>query len=245
MRTLKSLKQMALFEFRALMRNRIAFFFNLLLPVVLIAIFGSMSGDGFDFTMPGQLVYMLLAAGLMSIAIGLSTQRQNGSLRHLFTTPLSMTVWLAAQVIANMTLAAVQIVLIFAEARLLFGVHMPLNIPGTIATLFICSLTSLAMGLAVGALVKSPEAAFPMAMMLFLAFAVFGNVMMPMEAAPQIMRTFEKVTPSFYMTHALRLVMMQGKGLGAVAGDLGILAGCMAVFGSIAVWRIRRQVTAA
>lgn len=369
MRTLKSLQQMTMYEFRYLMRNKIAFFFNLILPVVLVGIFGSMYGNMdteynspigwvdrdqgpvaerlrqtmdatkrytistgdeaelkaqlskgklrailvlpqdlseqvaagatpsvqvlrdpssnssnvdaaalmnliarvgaemtgtrpqlvpvlqdlpgmdhfslFDFIMPGQLVYMLLAAGLMSTAIGLAYQRQNGSLRHLFTTPLSMGVWVGAQMLSKILLAGLQIVVLFTAARFMFGVSMPLNIAGTLVTLVVCALASLAMGLAIGALVRSPEAAFPVSMIAFFLMAMFGNAMMPIDGAPELMLQFQKLMPSLYMTHSLRQVMMKGEGLGAVLADFSVLLSCMVVFGGLAIWRIRKQVTAA
>lgn len=256
MRTLSSLKQMTLHEFRSIMRNKIAFFFNLILPVILVAIFGAMFGSAgtatqsgsnsvYDFLMPGQLVYMLLSAGLMTVAIALATQRQNGSLRHLFTTPLRIGVWLGAQMLANVVMAGLQILVIFTAGRLMFGVHAPLNIPATVVVLSISSLTCLSMGLAIGALVKSPEAAFPVSMILFMMIAMFGNAMMPISGAPPFVAAVQKVVPSYFMTEALGKVMMKGDGIVAVAGEVGVLLGFMAVCGGVAFWRIRKQMTVA
>lgn len=369
MRTLASLKQMTLFEFRSLMRNRIALLFNLVIPVVLVAVLGSMLGNTatdrpspigwidqdrgpvaerlhsaldatkrfqivtgdeaelraqlakgalrsivilpedlsekaaadavpevailrdlsstasnadagalynligrvgaemsgarpllvpaihdlpgmdrfgfFDFLVPGQLVYMLLAGGMMSVALNLAQHRQTGSLRHLFTTPLSMGVWAAAQMFANVVLAGLQIVVLFTAARLLFGVHAPHNLPATIVALIICSLTSLSMGLAMGAALRSVEATLPAAIVLFFLLAMFGNAVMPLDGAPDFMLSVQKVMPSLYMSRALRLTMMQGKGLSSILGDLTVLVSCMLAFGGLALWRIRKQMTAA
>ncbi|MDF2627476.1 MAG: transporter permease protein [Symbiobacteriaceae bacterium] len=251
MRTLNNLKLMTLHEFRAIMRNKIAFFFNLAIPVVLVVIFGSMWGNGesgsdvLDFMMAGQLVYMLLSAGLMTVAIALASQRQNGSLRHLFTTPLSMGVWFGAQMLANIAMATLQIVVIFVVGHLLFGVHAPLNIPATAVVLFISSLACLSMGLAIGALVKSAEAAFPISMILFFSIAMFGNVMMPIDGAPPFILAVQKWMPSYFMTEALGKVMMRGEGLLNAAGEVSMLLGLMVVCGSVAIWRIRKQMTVA
>lgn len=256
MRTLNSMKQMTLHELRAIMRNKIGFFFNLLIPVVLIIIFGSIYGHTgertqagsntvLDFMMAGQLVYMLLSAGLMTVAIALASQRQNGTLRHLFTTPLPMGVWFGAQMLANIAMATLQIVVIFTTGHLVYGVHAPLNIPGTAVVLFVSSLACLSMGLAIGALVKSAEAAFPVSMILFFTIAMFGNVMMPLEGAPPFVLALQKWMPSYFMTEALGKVMMRGDGLLTAAGDLGMLLGLMVVCGGVAFWRIRRQMTVA
>ncbi|HYF91672.1 MAG TPA: ABC transporter permease [Symbiobacteriaceae bacterium] len=259
MRSWKSLQQVTLFEFRLIMRNKIAFLFNLVIPVVMVAILGAHpalvpaladlpgveQSSMLDFLMPGELIYMLLASGLMSVAIGLSTRRQTGSLRHLFTTPLPLGAWLTAQSLATIMMAGLQIVVLFVFGWLFFGIHAPYNLPGTVVALIISALACLSMGLVAGVMVKSAEATIPLTIIIFFVLALFGNAVMPLDGAPAFMLTIQRLVPSYYMTHALRQVMMQGSGLATVAGDLAILAAWTVTVGGLAVWRIRRQVTAA
>ncbi|HEY3364281.1 MAG TPA: ABC transporter permease [Symbiobacteriaceae bacterium] len=199
----------------------------------------------FDFMMPGQLVYMLLAGSFMSIAIMLAGQRVKGTLRHLFSTPLSMSLWVTTQVLANLLLAALQIVVLFAAAWLMFRVHLPASIPGTAVLLTLSALAALGMGLLVGSWARSGEVAFPVAFIIFFAVAMLGNAMMPIDGAPDFMLALQKFMPSTYMTHALKLVMMQGKSLLDVWKDMAVIGATALVTGSLAVWRMRRQMTAA
>lgn len=134
--------------------------------------------------------------------------------------------------------------LILAAARLMFGVHAPYNIPATIVTLVICALTSLSMGLAMGAAFRSVEATIPVTIVLFFLLAMFGGAVMPLDGAPEFMLGLQRAMPSMYMTRALRQTMMQGNGLSSILEELAILATCLLAFGGLALWRIRRQVTA-
>lgn len=199
----------------------------------------------FDFLMPGQLVYMLLSAALMSVAIELASQRASGTLRHLFSTPLSVSVWATARMISTLVLAGVQIIVLFAAGWLMFRVQMPANLPGTIVLLALSSLAILGLGLLIGVLTRTPEASFPISMIAFMTIAILGNAMMPLDNAPAFMQTLARFMPSTYMTHALRSVMMQGKGLSAVATDIVVLIACAVVFNGLAIWRMRRQMVAA
>jgi ABC-2 type transport system permease protein len=195
----------------------------------------------FDFLLPGQLVSMLLSAGLISVAMSLSSQRQTGTLRHMFSTPLSVGVWMAARVAANLLMAALQSAVLYGVAGAMFNVHMPANIGATLVVLGLCALATVGMGLVVGVLIPGPDAAMPVAMILFMGSLFLGGSMMPLETGPAILQQVAHFVPSYYMTHALRLVMMQGKSLGEVGPDIAILTGCAAAGLGLAAWRMRRQ----
>jgi ABC-2 type transport system permease protein len=195
----------------------------------------------FDFLLPGQLVSMLLSAGLTTVAMSLSNQRQTGTLRHMFSTPLSVGVWMAARVSANLLMAALQTAVLYGVAGAMFNVHMPANIGATLVVLVLCALVTVGMGLVVGVLIPGPDAAMPVAMILFMGSLFLGGSMMPLETGPAILQQIAHFVPTYYMTHALRLVMMQGKSLGEVGPDIAILTGCAAAGLSLAAWRMRRQ----
>jgi ABC-2 type transport system permease protein len=195
----------------------------------------------FDFLMPGQIAYMLLSSGLVSVSIALAQQRQSGTLRHLFSTPLSVGVWLSARVLANLMMAMIQVVVLYGVAVAVFKLTLPVNLFGTAVVLVISAMSTLGMGLVVGALSKSVDAAFPIAMILYMTLSFLGNAMMPLDQLSPMLQNLTKFVPSFYMAHSLKLVMMQGKGLGDAAFDLSILIGVAAVTMGLAMWQIRKQ----
>src|SRR5690606_34595943 len=167
-RLARSMVELTRFHARSLHRNKIALFFNIIFPLLMVAIFGGLYGtpaasrggglvDGtgrvltaFDFLMPGQMAVLVTAAGFVTVAITMAGQRRDGSLRHLLSTPLSVGSWTAARVLANVLMAGVQGVLLFVFAALLFDVSPPANLPGTIVVVLVCTLASLSMGIFVG-----------------------------------------------------------------------------------------------
>lgn len=195
----------------------------------------------FDFLMPGQVTFMFLGAGIVTVALSLAQQRQSGSMRHLFSTPLSMGHWMAARIVANLVLCIMQSLALFVAARVMFDVRPPANITGTAVLLLLSALMTLSIGMAVGTLSKTQESATVLAQILSIGLAFLGNAMMPMNGAPSIVQTISKVLPTSYMTHSLRLVMMQGQGLSDVALDIAVLVGFTALCLGVSTHQLRKQ----
>lgn len=258
-RTVRSLSQMTLFHFRTLYRNKLAFFFNLIFPVLMVAIFGGLFGvpnsdtpaaaDGttintFDYLIPGQLTVMLLSAGFITIGISMAAQRESGVLRHLFSTPLSLGGWAGARIAANLAMAVVQCIILFVFARLVFNVGAPANMAGTAVVIIVSTIASLSMGMLVGTLAKGEEAAVAITMPLVMALFFLGNAAMPLENPPPFIAAVMPYIPTYHMTNAMRAVIRHGSGVGSILSELAILGGLAAFFLGISLWRLRRQYVA-
>lgn len=284
----RSLWQLTLLQFRALYRNKVALFFNLIFPLLMVAVFGSLYGPEeteppaaagtldaaaawsaaageagkvvaagetgagaaaeagavfgfFDYLMPGQMATMLLSSGFLTVAIGLAVQRSTGALRHLFSTPVSIGAWAVARVLANLLMAFLQGVVLFAFAGAVFDVEPPANLPGTLAVVFVGSLLSLALGLVVGVLAKGEAGALAISMPIFMVLLFLGNAAMPIIDPPRLIAVLLPWLPTYHLTNALRGVMRFGDGLAAVLPEVALLAAISAVGFSIALWLLRRQ----
>ncbi len=255
-RTARSLIQMTLFHFRTLYRNKLALFFNLIFPVLMVAIFGGLFGvpnpdtpaatdgyeiDAFDYLIPGQLAVMLLSAGFITIGISMASQRESGVLRHLFSTPLSIGGWAGARIVANLAMAVVQCIILFVFARIAFNVGAPSNLLGTAVVVVVSTITSLSMGMLVGTLVKGEEAAVAVTMPIVMAMFFLGNAAMPLENPPPFIAAIMPYNPTYHMTNAMRAVIRHGAGVGSVFAELAILSVLAAFFLGVSMWRLRRQ----
>lgn len=194
-----------------------------------------------DYVMPGALLQMLMSAGLLTVALWLANQRQTGAMRHLFSTPLSISAWVGSRMIANLLMAALQAGLVFAVAVTLFDVTGPANLVGSILFLFLSALATLGIGMVVGVFAPSADAAFPIGMILYMGLVFLGGAMMPLQVGPPILLTLAKWTPSYYITEGLRAVMRGGESLGAIWPHLLVVGGVALVTISLATWRIRKQ----
>lgn len=202
---------------------------------------GDASLGVFDYLMPGQMALMLLSAGLITVAVSVAQQRESGSMRHLFSTPLPVTVWAAARISANLLMSLFQLALLFAFAGLLYKVEPPANLSGTIVLVFLSSLAALGMGLAIGTTVKGEETAVAVTMPIFMLLIFLGNVAFPLEDPPPFIAAIFPYVPSYRMTEALRAVMRDGAPLSAVSSEIAVLSSLALLFLGFALWRVRRQ----
>lgn len=198
-----------------------------------------------DYMMPGELAFMLLNANIVTVMINLVSARRSGNLRHMLSTPLTVGVWFGSRLAANVLMGLVQCAVIIGCGMAFFHAHLPTNLVGTLAILVVSVLATAGIGLSVGSLMKTLEAAMPVGSILSMGLAFLGNGMMPLDNAPDLMQKIAHLLPGIYVTHALKLVMMQGQGLASAAGDLAVLAGWAVVMLAFGAWQLRRQTVAA
>src|SRR5690606_31670382 len=93
----KALWPITLDTLKMLMRNKQALYFSLVLPVVIMLVFGFLIGDNTlgegqmqyrDFLVPGLISLTILQLGVFSVAFVIAQQREKGVLKKLLTTPL-------------------------------------------------------------------------------------------------------------------------------------------------------------
>jgi ABC-2 type transport system permease protein len=195
----------------------------------------------FDYMVPGNLVYMLLNAGVITVAMGLANRRSGGTFRHMFSTPLPLGVWLTARLASTLVFALVQITLLFTAAWVVFDVKPPVDLFGTSVVVGLSALAAMSIGLAIGVLVRSNEAVNALALIVGMGLTFLSGAMLPIDHAPQFIQSFSKLLPSTYMLQALRFVMMQGRGLGEVLPHLAVLAATIVVCLGLGFWRMGKQ----
>lgn len=215
------------------------------LAVRLEAMEGQGSNAVMDFMMPGMLTYMLMNAGIVSVAITIAYHRENGTMRHMFSTPLRISHWLAGRVVANTVLAFVQIAVLYGVGMALYKVKAPTNLLGTVVVLLLCTWAGLAIGLVIGAFAKNGDAAQAISLIAAMMLSFLGNAMFPLDQGPELLQNISKAMPTTYMTQSLQQVMMKGQALGTVPVEIAVLVGCSALFFTIAATRLRKQFTTA
>jgi len=112
---MKSFAKMTWMEARLFLREPVSAFFTLVFPLIMLFIFGSISGNTslpgsgsgqgmIDHLIPALIAMVIGMTGLMPITITLATYRENGILRRLRTTPVSPLMVMAAQVVVVFTI---------------------------------------------------------------------------------------------------------------------------------------------
>ena len=197
-------------ELKRFIRQPTNLFLNLLFPAVLTIVFIFAFADpelGMDLisVVPGIIVYAVIFS-IMTIAQSFSSERQEGLLKRLNTTPMTSAEFMGSQIITNMLIAIVQVAVVFSLAYLL-GFRPTSGFEGILFAFLVTAifaLSSVGLGLITATISKTPEIATGVSFIFILPLMFFGTFV-PITGATQQIAAF---VPSFYLTDALKMIFM-------------------------------------
>jgi len=188
-------------------------------PLVAVEALPGRSLGYIDFLVPGILGLTVMQLGLFSVSFGFVQLKRTGALRRLFATPTSPAYFLAAQVTSRLIIGLTQ-VLVLLGVGLWFGLHLVGSIALLLAISLLGSIIFLAIGFSIAGWAKNEDQAAPVANLVSLPMTFLSGVFFSRDAMPAFLRTITDYLPLTYLNHALRSVVNDGAGLGAIGGDL-------------------------
>jgi ABC-2 type transport system permease protein len=213
-------------ELKKLIRQPANLFLMLLFPAVLTLMFGFVFGDpelGMDMNLivPGVIVYACIFI-IMTVAQSFSTERQEGLLKRMNTTPMTSGEFMGSQIITNMVIAILQVIVVFVMA-VLIGFRPNSGVEGIflalpVAALF--SLSSVGLGLITATVSKTPEAATGISFV-FILPQMFLGTFMPLTDTTRRIAMF---IPSYYVVDALTLIFRGDWTSTNILLDVGIIS---------------------
>ena len=164
-----------------------------------------------------------------------------GTLRRLLTTPTRKATYLLGTLLAAVFWALVQMLLL-----VLFGIFgMKLNwghSPAALAVILTASaLAASAIGVAMGAFVKTEGQANGLSIMLGMVMALLGGCWYPLELFPAVVQQAVKVLPTRWAMQGMLDIVLRGQDLSAVLPEAAVLLGFAVVFYAIGIWRFRYE----
>jgi ABC-2 type transport system permease protein len=232
-------------ELRRLMRNRRTVIFTLVMPAVLLLIFGSESsyktqsaggGNVTAYIMISMAVYGAMLATTSGGAM-VSVERAAGWSRQLRLTPLRPAAYVAVKILLAMTLGLVSVAVAFLVGRFT-GAVLPSAVwveSGLLA--WLCSLVFAAFGLFMGYLLPSENVMQFLGPILgVLSFA--GGLFVPLEQMGDVFATIAKFTPVYGVGVIARYPLTHE---GSLTVAIGNVLAWTALFAAGAVWRFRRD----
>jgi ABC-2 type transport system permease protein len=235
-------------ERRMFWRNPSAAFFGVLLPLLLLAIFGAVfAGDHqkLDVIVPGIAGMSIMSATFISLAYNLTTLRERGILKRLRGTPLAPSAYitgLAANAVAN---AAVQLAIVIGVGRLAFGVAWPSDW-GSLALFAVAGVVCFALlGVALSHAIPNPESAPAYVNAVFLPQILLAGVFYDAHHAPTAVHDVAQVLPLTHLVDGLSGAMVHHTGVSHHLDALLVLALWAVLGAALAVrgfsWERRRD----
>ncbi len=138
----------------------------------------------FDVALLGLVGFGIMINSIISIAIKISTYRNQSILKRMLVTPLAIWKYFAAEIVAHLLLALIQAAIMLSVGVFVFGAQVNGNVAWIFIIVLLGSLVFLNLGFIVSAWASTPSAASGMGNaialpMLFLAGAFFSTASLP------------------------------------------------------------------
>lgn len=201
-------------------RQRDAFVFTFLLPVMFVVVFSTVfhgevaPGSGVDFRqvfIPGMIASGLLSVSFQSMAIGIAMERDDGTLKRLAGTPMPRAAYFIGKVVVVALTAIGEIAILLTIGTVFYG----LNLPTTAARWFTFAWVSVLgvvactlLGIAYSSLARSGKTASAVVTPPVLLLQFISGVFFAFNNLPHWLQTFASFFPLKWMTQGMRSVFL-------------------------------------
>lgn len=215
-------------------RNRIVLFFNLLLPTLMLILFGVVFGQHIIpipgsatvsyaiWLLPGIIVTNIMASGLMGNTSAMITWRERGIFKRIAVTPMPLWEILLARVFTQLVPLLVQGVIAIIVGEFIFNFRFNIQYtPLTVLFLLLGSLVFLALGQVIASFTSRVELGSITCQGIYMVLTFLTGVMLPLQILPSGVGTFARFTPSYMVADLLRGAMIQGNAGATPLANIG------------------------
>ncbi|MCW6159665.1 MAG: ABC transporter permease [Candidatus Micrarchaeales archaeon] len=240
-------------EFKVFLRERSRIISSLIQPIMWLVIFGTglgasislgggLSGINYQaFIYPGILCMIVLFSSLF-FGLYIIMDKRVDFLKEVLVAPLGRTTIFFGKVLGGATDGLIQVALLIALGAAFFSIPFTAySLVMTIIVVMLLLISIVSLGLAIGALMSSPEGfglitGFVIFPLFFLSGALF-----PTKSLPAWLGTFVALNPVSYAVDALRNVILGVSSTYGLAMDFAVLFGFALIMIIVGTWAFRRM----
>jgi ABC-2 type transport system permease protein len=204
-------------ELKEFFRQRESVVFTLLLPVLLLVVFGAVLdydiGAGVTFTqyfMAGIIAAGILGASLQNMAISIATERSDGTLKSLAGTPMPRSAYFVGKIVQVLAVTVAIIVVLLLIGVVFYGIDLPSG-SDWITFAWVAALGAAActlLGIAISSLAKNGRSASATVTPFALLLQFISGVFFQFSSIPTWMQTVASFFPLKWMGQGLRSVFL-------------------------------------
>lgn len=177
-------------------RNPASVFFTVLLPVIFLFLLATIFGnDPIDelggittttYYVPAILTLGIVSATMVSLAISLTVDRENGVLKRTRGTPLPSSVFIAGRVGNALVVSVLSLMVLSVIGWAVYSVEVPWErLPAVLVTLAVGAVSFCSLGVALSAAIPSEQAAPPITNVTVLPLYFLSGVFIPESEIPE------------------------------------------------------------
>jgi len=185
-----------------------------------------------QFLTPGILSWGLATSAIFGSALTLVNWRKKQVLRRIRLSPVSTGTVISSRLLVTIGTTVLQAILFIAVAMTpVFGLKLAGQWWLALPLLIVGSLSFFSIGVLVGSIAKSEEAATGITNVIVLPMAFLSGTFFPLQNAPQWLQTVSEVLPLRHLNDGMVDVLVRGKGIEALATPAAVLIGFTVVVG--------------
>lgn len=193
--------------------------------------------DSHWFIVPGILVIVVGLIASLLTALTVASEWENGSMELLLSTPVRPIEIIAGKIAPYLVLCLAGVALVFALARVVFGVPFVGSRPLFLLATGLFLTATMAQGLVISVTTRQQQLAFQAAMNTgMMPIQLLSGFIFPVESMPLAFRWLTMIIPARWYMAIVRALFLKGPTLGMIAVPLAALTALTAVFVAVA-WR--------
>jgi len=189
---------------------------------------------------PGLMGVILTMTLVMMTAMGMTRERERGTLENLLATPVRPTEVMIGKIVPYVLIGYLQVLIVFTAARLLFNVPMFGNFLTLSAAIVLFIIATLGVGFAFSTIARSQMQSMQMTMFYFLPNILLSGFMFPFRGMPTWAQWIGEALPLTHFLRIVRAVMLKGAGWADVAPQTVPILIFIAVAAAVAMKRYRQ-----
>ena len=186
------------------------------------------------------MIFLLICAMLTSVSI--VREKETGTMEVLLVSPVSPGMIVIAKMVPYLVLSCIDLAIILLLSRFALDVPLSGSMAALLTVAMIYLMLALALGLLISTLVDSQMVALLISgMVLIVPVIMLSGMLFPIENMPEVLQWFSSIVPARWFISAMRKLMIQGLGFGAVLTETAVLCAMTAVFFMISVKRFKNR----
>ncbi len=177
-----------------------------------------------DFVLPGLLAMNLMGGGIWGLGFGIVDARRKKLLKRFIATPMSKAQYLFSYLVMRLVMMVVEVLVVVTFGVLVFGVPMRGSLGAFALVCVVGTLMFGAIGLLIASRARTLEGASGLMNVVMLPMWVASGVFFAATNFPNAVQPVVQALPLTAVVDAMRMNMLQGSGVAAMAGELGIMA---------------------
>ncbi|MFO1013718.1 MAG: ABC transporter permease [Caulobacteraceae bacterium] len=188
---------------------------------------------------PGLLGIILSMTLVMMTALGVTRERERGTLESLLATPVQPIEVMVGKLAPYVVVGLLQAIVILVMAKVLFAVPMAGGWISLALGVMLFIIASLALGFLISTVAQTQLQAFQLSFFYMLPSILLSGFMFPFRGMPIWAQWIGQVIPVTHFLRVVRGALLKGESIGGLAPELLALAIFMCVVTAIAMARYR------